>query len=315
MAREIGENELAFVQIGMNSNDMVATLRLYSQLFGFSNAGGAPAWGDNLRVQGLGPDAHMMMWWMVGDQPFFQLEFFTHGNPAQRPLRDDWRPTDHGWVRFGVAIADFDRVAKGLDRLAIPVLGTGGSAPNRRLAFRDPQVGCIVEVIERPGGASPEVTYAATSVADLEAARTLYGKTLGLELAPLEELHGPGDEAMWGLAGARRDGFLVKLPGGVLEVLQYSDPVGRPRPADYRTSDQGIVNVGIGTRTKPLIQDAIQRVQNDGRTITYVLDMNGLCATYSVDPGYEIEFLSVPRELDAFLGYAKSVPFLAEPWD
>ena len=66
MANEIGENELAFCQIGMNSNDIVATLRLYSQLFGFSNAGGAPAWGDNLRVQGLGADATMMMWWMVG---------------------------------------------------------------------------------------------------------------------------------------------------------------------------------------------------------------------------------------------------------
>src|SRR5262245_21221991 len=114
MSDEIGEKDLAYVQIGMNSNDIVATLRLYSQLFGFSNAGGAPAWGDNLQVQGLGPDSHMMMWWMVGADPFFQLEFFTHGEPAQRPLRADWRPSDHGWVRFGIAIEDFDRVVTGL---------------------------------------------------------------------------------------------------------------------------------------------------------------------------------------------------------
>ena len=52
----------------------------------------------------------------------------------------------------------------------------------------------------------------------------------------------------------------------------------------------------------------------DGRTLPYVLHLNDLIATYSVDPGYEIEFLSPPKELDAFLGYEKSVPFLAEPW-
>ena len=315
MAKEIGENELAFCQIGANSNDIVATLRLYSQLFGFSNAGGAPAWGDNLRVQGLGADAHMMMWWMVGDQPFFQLEFFHHGNPAQRPLRDDWQPTDHGWVRFGVAIRDFDRVVKGLERLSIPMLGTRGSAPNRRLAFRDPHIGCIVEAIERVDGPSPEVTYCTTSVADLEAARTLYGKTLELELGPIDALHTIEDEAMWGLGNAQRDGFIVRMAGGLLEVVEYQSPAGRPRPSDYRTSDQGIVNVGLGTRTKALAQEMIRRVKADGRTTTYELDMNNLVATYSVDPGYEIEFLSPPRELDAFLGFEKTVPFLAEPWD
>lgn len=314
MTKEIGENELAFCQIGMNSNDVVATLRLYSQLFGFSNAGGAPAWGDNLRVQGLGPDAHMLMWWMVGDQPFFQLEFFKHGHPEQRPLRPDWNPTDLGWVRFGVAINDFDRVTKGLEHLSVPLLGTSGTAPDRRLAFRDPHIGCIVEVIERVDGPSPVVTYCATSVADLDAARTLYGKTLGLELAPLDELHSPGDESLWGHSGAKRDGFLVRLAGGLLEVVQYS-PAGRARPDDYRTSDQGIVNVGIGSRTKSLIKDAIAKVQADGRTVTYVLEMNNLIATYSIDPGYEIEFLSPPKELDAFLGYEKSAPFLAEPWE
>lgn len=315
MTSEVGDNELAFCQIGMNSDDVVASLRLYSQLFGFSNASGAGAWGDNLRVQGLGPDAHMLMWWMVGDQPFFQLELFHHGNPKQRPLRPDWNPTDHGWVRFGVEINNFDRVVKGLDKLSIPVLGTSGTAPTRRLAFRDPQIGCIVEVIERVEGPSPVVTYCTTSVADLDAARTFYGTTIGLEIAPLAGLHEPEDEALWGLAGAKREGFLVKLAGGLLEVVEYSSPLGRPRPDDYRTSDQGIVNVGIGSRSKKLVEGAIDRVKADGRTLPYVLHMHDLIATYSVDPGYEIEFLSPPKELDAFLGYEKSVPFLAEPWD
>ena len=315
MSDEIGETDLAFAQIGMNSNDLAASLRLYSQLFGFSNAGGAPAWGDNLQVQGLGTNAHMMMWWMVGADPFFQLEFFTHGEPAQRPLRADWQPTDHGWVRFGVAIKDFDRVVTGLANLSIPVLGSSGVAPNRRLAFRDPQIGCIVEAIERPDGPSPSIIYGTSSVADLGAARTFYDKIIGAEIRPLEELHSPEDEALWGLAGARREGFLACLPGGILEIVQYGSPAGRPRPDDYRTSDQGIVNMALGSRNKPLVMDIITRTRADGRTLTHMLDLPNMCATYSIDSGYELELLSVPRELDAFLGFTKTVPFLAEPWE
>lgn len=312
MSKEVGENELALVQIGMNSNDLVASLRLYAQLFGFSNAGGIPAWGDNLQIQGLIPDSYLMMWWMVGARPFFQLELFNHGHPKQRPLRHDWRPADHGWVRFGIAIENFDRVVSGLKRLSIPVLGTSGAEPRRRLAFRDPQVGCIVEVIERSNVPGPEIIYAASSVADLEAARILYGKTLGLEICPLETLHRPEDESLWGMPGAKRDGFVVQLSGGRLEIIQYSDPLGRPRPADYRTSDQGIVNICIGTRTMSLIRDVINRVKADGRTTTSAYDVNNCYAVYSIDPGYEIEFVCVPRELDAVLGYAKSIPFVAE---
>ncbi len=315
MSDGIGEKDLAFAQIGMNSNDIVATLRLYSQLFGFSNAGGAPAWGDNLQVQGLGPDSHMMMWWMVGADPFFQLEFFTHGHPAQRPLPADWRPVDHGWVRFGVAVKDFDRVVTGLANLSVPVIGTSGTAPDRRLAFRDPQVGCIVEAIERPGGPSPSIVYATSSVADLDAARTLYREVIGAEIRPIEDLHSPEDEALWGLAGAQREGFLAVLPGGIMEIVEYSQPTGRPRPADYRTSDQGIVNLGLGSRNKPLVRGIIDRVKADGRTVTYILDMPNMCATYMTDPGYELELLSVPHELDAFLGFTKAAPFLAEPWE
>jgi hypothetical protein len=64
---------------------------------------------------------------MVGKRPFSQLELFHHGNPAQQPLPEDWRPCDHGWVRFGIAVDNFDQVMSGLARRSIPILGTAGA--------------------------------------------------------------------------------------------------------------------------------------------------------------------------------------------
>ena len=110
---------LSLAQVALNTADLSASLRLYCELFGFANAGGSAAWGKVLAMQGLPPDAHCIVWWLVGEMPFFQLEFFHHGSPVQRPLPDDWRPCDHGWVRMGIAVADFDRVTAGLARLSI----------------------------------------------------------------------------------------------------------------------------------------------------------------------------------------------------
>src|SRR4051812_15820268 len=102
--------DVSVVQIGMNTADMAGTLGLYSDLFGFVNAGANALWGGVMKIQGLGDDAHSLIWWMVGGAPFFQLEFFTHGQPKQRPQPKGWRPCDQGWVRFGIAVNDFDRV-------------------------------------------------------------------------------------------------------------------------------------------------------------------------------------------------------------
>ena len=51
----------------------------------------------------------------------------------------------------------------------------------------------------RPGAA---LVYATSSVSDLSAARHYYEQVIGLDIGPLEQLHGPEHEAMWGLAGA-----------------------------------------------------------------------------------------------------------------
>lgn len=306
------QSEIVLCQLALNTAELSGTLFLYHDLFGFTNAGGNVLWGDVMRVQGLPRDSHAMLWWMAGGAPYFQIELFHHGRPKQRPLPADWRPSDHGWTRFGVAVADFGRVLSGLQRHAIPVLGSAGTEGQRRLAFRDPYAGVIVEVMEAASPCPPAVVYATNSVPDLAKARYLYAEILGAELAPLELLHRPEDESLWGLPHARREGFLVRLGGSYLEILRYEAPAGRPRPADHSIADQGIMNIGLGSRDKQVIRAFIARAQAAGLKTTAVMDRGDTLGTYIVEPGFEHEPMSTPVENDAIYGFARVGPFLAE---
>lgn len=171
---------------------------------------------------------------MVGGQPFFQLELFHHGHPKQRPLPENWRPCDHGWVRFGIAVNNFDRVVSGLQRRSIPVLGTAGAPGKRHLAFRDPHVGVILEIMEGAATSCPAVIYAASSVPDVARARYLYQGVLGAEIQPLELLHEPEDECpvVYGEVSGTyvvEPDFSVELVGipAHLDKIYGFAPVGR----------------------------------------------------------------------------------------
>jgi catechol 2,3-dioxygenase-like lactoylglutathione lyase family enzyme len=303
---------IRIVQIGMNTSDLAGSLRFYREVFGFSNAGGNVLWGDIMRIQGLDPEARSLIWWMVGGATFFQLEFFHHSKPMQRPLPVDWRASDHGWVRFGLAVSSLDRVESGLNRWqVVPVVTPAVGGGTRRLAFRDPFVGVIVEVCESRASTCPTLTYVASSVASLARARQFYGEVIGLELEPLDRLHAPADEALWGLANADRDGFTARLGEMTIEVLEYRNPRGRARP-DRLISDQGIMNIALGSRNLAQIRALIERIRSDGHQPTFVFEGTETLGTYFVDPGCELEILSVPEQNDAATGFAPAGPFLAD---
>jgi catechol 2,3-dioxygenase-like lactoylglutathione lyase family enzyme len=314
--------KLQTFQIGMNTSDLAGSIRLYSEAFGFVNAGGQVLWGELIRVQGLEPSARALMWWLMGRQKFFQLELFQHTQPVPRPLRADWRPCDHGWVRLGFAVRDFGRAlaalqANGVSLLAPPMTANG----LRRAAFRDPYIGVIVEVMEDGKGLTgyehtwsgdgPAVVYATSSVSDIESARTHYRDTLGFELEPIELLHAPAHEALWGLSGARREGFLVRTGDTRLEIVEYHDPVGRPRPADYRTSDQGIVNAALGTRDVATVAAAFERLAAVGLEPPHTVTGPDVLGGYIIAPERELEIVALPESMDAVLGLVPSVPFLS----
>ena len=301
---------LQAIQIGLNTNDMAGTLRLYSEAFGFRNAGGQAAWGKVIGVQGLPPESRTMMWWMVGIQPFFQFELFTHAVPAQRPQPADWRPSDLGWVRFTVRLAGFDHCLAVLAEHGVkPISPPRVSKGARHAAVRDPYVGAIIELVEADEG--PSVSSIACSVADLEAARRYYGELIGFPIRDLDTLRSEEDESLWGLDGARRDGFVVDAGGGVLlEIVRYSNPEGRPKPADHRISDQGIMNIAVAAHDRAPVAAAPGRLAGAGLVPPFTYDDGSTICGYIVGPDHEVEFTVVPEEAYSRFGFMAQGDFM-----
>lgn len=316
------ESDYGVVQIGLTTNDLAGSLRLYSELFGFVNAGGIPIWGAPMAIQGLEPSARGLMWWLVGRQRFFQLEVFEYSVPRSQPLRADWRPSDHGWVRFGVVVVDFNATMVQLARWDITPIGETRRADGlRRMAFRDPFVGAVVEVFEDgqsvPGGErkaengpGPAIVYVACSVSDLDSARRFYADTLKLPIESRQVLHHADHEAMWGLTSAKSEGFVSRVGDVFIEVVHYREPVGRPKPSDYRVSDQGIMNIALGSRSVDTARDLIGRVKSAGHRTGPIVEYGETVGTYVLDPEREFELLAIPEALDAQWGFRPGKPFL-----
>jgi catechol 2,3-dioxygenase-like lactoylglutathione lyase family enzyme len=313
-------------QLAFCTSDLPGSVRLYSEAFGFAPAGGNMVWGQWLAdIQGLGEDAATAIAWLVGRQDLLQLEFFNHTLPRPRPLAADWRPSDLGWVRWGLTIPDFEAA---LDRLHGLRVSTMTDPQNhdglRRVCFRDPGTGIVVEVMEEgsglPGGVRPRyydlapgVVYATLSVPDLEEARSFYLDTLGL----VEEdvtLHTPEMESLWGLSEARGDSFVARGGDVYLEVVHYTDPVGRPRPDGYRLSDQGFMNIAVGTRVRAESEAIIEQVRAAGHRINAELPGVAAGGTYMNDgSGNSLEVICAPREFDSTFGFAPTPQLLRPP--
>lgn len=297
------------VQIGMNTSDIAGSLRLYSEAFGFRNAGAQALWGTSIGIQGLDHSARALLWWMIGAQPFFQLELYNHSNPVQRPLAEDWRPCDHGWVRFGVGVGDIAICQSVLKDHSIDILGKITDGIGTRLAFRDPFLGVIIEVREVPNLKGPHIIYVTSSVANIDRARDYYGNILSLRLVEMDAKQTAASQALWGLDGAKSDGFLVDAGDIFLEIVEYQEPRGRPRPSNYRGSDQGIVNVGLGARQKAEVAAAYGRLAEAGFHPVKTVEKGEFMTGYITDPGHELEILSVPEQLDAAFGFNPATDF------
>jgi catechol 2,3-dioxygenase-like lactoylglutathione lyase family enzyme len=310
---------LKLIQIGMNTADLPATLELFSEAFGFRNAGGQVILGELIQLQGLDKNCHALLWWLLGAQPRLQLEFFHHTRPAQRPLRADWTPADLGWTRFGIAVERFDHALAEMAKRGIhPIAGVSSVHGLRRCAYRDPFIGVIVEIMEdgpplraRTGRQhAPALVYAAASVSDLMSAKHFYENILQLPIVPNYTLHAPGSDALWGLPGARSDAFLVEAGDVLLEIVKYASPVGRPRPADYRASDQGIVNVALGSFEKAPMEATLDRLAAAGYRPPYLIETDDLLCGYILEPEREIELAAIPETLESGLGFVPAAPFI-----
>ena len=310
-------------QAAFSVTDLRRTQRWYRDTLGFVPAGGTSLFAGPLasRVQGL-PRAASTCWWLVDRQDFFQLELFEFRSPPVRPLPPDWRPCDIGYTMLGVHVTDLDET---LDRAGSRRLGEPIGPPGaRRACVRDPE-GVLIELMEddprttarreRPRPEVPAVARSVTlSVPDLERSRRFFCDVLGLGVAEGTTLHQPDHEALWGLEGAKRSSVVLSASDFLVELVQYAEPAGRPWPPGYRISDQGLLNVAFGFRTRRDLDSVYERCTASGHagnsrplgfgpwSVTYVND----------DQGFSVELLHVDGWYRGQMGFRpKRTPRLA----
>jgi catechol 2,3-dioxygenase-like lactoylglutathione lyase family enzyme len=265
-------------------------------------------------IQGL-PHAASACWWLVGRNGWFQLELFQFERPIAKLMPPDRRPCDIGYSRVGLWVADFDATLERLGRLgSAPLDAPRGDRGTRRACVRSPD-GVFVEVMEddpwpRPAGADRERCPTAArsitlSVPDLERSCAFFCGALGLEEANVP-LHSPEHEALWGLPGAKARRRVLDAGDVLVEIVQYLDPVGKPWPTGYRISDQGILNIAFGTRSKHDHEEVYRRACEAGaRPNGRPLYLPGAGVVYVNDPqafSVEVLFIGTP-EGDRFWGF------------
>jgi len=152
------------------------------------------------------------------------------------------------------------------------------------------------------------------SVPDLERSRRFFAETLRLQAADGVELHTPEHEALWGLEGARRQSVLLWADDMLVELVEYMEPEGRPRPPGYRISDRGLLNIAFGFRRQAEFDAAYRRCEQAG------LEANGpplRLGAWSVvyvndDQGFSVELLHVEPWYERRMGFRpRSTPRLA----
>ena len=112
---------------------------------------------------------------------------------------------------------------------------------------------------------------------------------------------------MWGLAGATTESRLFDGGEVLIEVVQYLDPVGKPRPHDYRLSDQGILNIAFGARRKADFDAVYRRAEAFGaKPNCRPVHLHGAgSVVYVNDPhGFSVEILRTkPGLADRIFGF------------
>ena len=286
-------------QIALSGTDLLRSLHWYQRTFDWTvSRAKVEHEGERwARVPGL-PEAKFSVAWMVERRAFFEFEMFEFERPRMRLQRPDALPSDLGYSQLSLQVPDWDAL---LERIAC----TGGelmSAPlgrrgKRRVCMRDPE-GILLELMEKEALDNHSATHAtlatmrsiSVSVADLEKAARFWVEALGLPEERGVRLHEPEHEQLWGLPGAQRSALVLNGGGDFLvELVQYTQPAGRNRRAGYLLSDQGILNLALGTTERSEFDAVFTRAERLGyrpccepwtlpevATVVYVQDGQGL---------------------------------------
>jgi len=318
---DVGRADAAgIVQVALSTMDGERSRDWYQQGLGFLPAGSLAPAADMSATQGVVDARVRNLLWLVDSQDFVQLEIFEYSSPPVRPLRADREPSDIGYTRVGVWVADFDAALARLARLgARPVGPLTGPPGARRACVFDPD-GIMVEVMEdfvpaprsrplvRPG-AGVALRAVTASVPSLDASLRFFRDAIGMTEVPDVVLHTAAQESAAGREQTPRRRALLTAGQLWLELAQYKTAGGRPRPADYRITDQGILNIAVASRTLEGYLGLRDRVIAAGYQVHAEIAREHLRIQYALDPhGFSVEMGYFGAARDPIAGFRPTVP-------
>jgi catechol 2,3-dioxygenase-like lactoylglutathione lyase family enzyme len=241
----------------MTVGDMERSVAFYSRVLDFEKVSDVEVWGpDWERLQGVFGLRLRVVHMRLGQETLELTEYLT---PRGRPVPADSRSHDHWFQHVAIVVSDMDRA---YGRLRAHRVEHASPAPQRlpdwnpsasgirAFYFKDPD-GHALEVLWFPGGKGDArwhqpgdrlflgIDHTAIVVAETGRSLRCYRDTLGLHVTGASENHGPEQERLNNVFGARLRITTLRAPAGPgVELLEYLTPRdGRPAPADARAND------------------------------------------------------------------------------
>jgi catechol 2,3-dioxygenase-like lactoylglutathione lyase family enzyme len=251
--------------IGMTVGDMERSVAFYSRVLGFEKVSDVEVRGEDWeRLQGVFGLRMRVVRMRLGDEAIELTEYLT---PRGRPVPADSRSHDRWFQHVAVIVSDMDRAYA---RLREHRVEHASPAPQRlpdwnpsaggirAFYFKDPD-GHPLEILWfPPGKGDPRwqqpgdrlflgVDHTAIVVADTGRSLRCYRDTLGLRVVGESDNHGPEQERLNNVFGARlRITTLKAAAGPGVELLEYLSPRdGRPAPVDARANDLAHWQTGL----------------------------------------------------------------------
>lgn len=246
------------VCVGMTVSDLGRSVAFYRDVLGFEPvAGPAEAAGEGVeRLTGVFGARARTARLRLGAELLELTEFLA---PAGLPFPADSRSNDLWFQHVALVTQDMARAYAHLRARGVRHASAGpqrlpdwnpGAGGIEAFYFRDPD-GHFLEAIRFPDGKGDPrwhppsqrlflgIDHTAIVVSDTERSIAFYRDLLGLRVAGASENHGPEQERLNGVFGARlRITALRGDSGPGLELLEYlAPPGGRPAPADARACD------------------------------------------------------------------------------
>lgn len=243
--------------VGITVNDMDRAVDFYSNVLGFEKVDEREVAGSQFEhLYGVFGLRLAIVGMRLGDERIELMEFLA---PRGRPTPVDSKSNDRWFQHIAIIVSDMDRAYAWLRQHKVEHASSGPQLlpawnPNAggisAFYFRDPD-GNHLEVLHFPAGkGDPKwhrkterlflgIDHTAIVVADTDASVRFYRDALGLRIAGASENHGPEQERLNNVFGARlRITALRAARGPGVELLEYLAPrTGRPMPLDTQAND------------------------------------------------------------------------------